>query len=259
MDHATDSALVEASALAAAARRIVVLTGAGISTDSGIPDFRGPDGLWEKDPAAEKYSTISYYLADSRIRAGAWRARLSSPAFGAQPNAGHSALVWLEQQGRLELLVTQNVDGLHLRAGNSNERVVEVHGSLRDAMCVACDWRGPMAPVLERVRAGEADPPCGECGGILKAATVLFGENLDPADTSRALRAAGDGDLLLCVGTTLGVYPAARMVPRARDAGVPVVILNGGPTEMDHRATVVVQGSISDLLPQMLGMGRSLE
>jgi NAD-dependent deacetylase len=259
VETANRRALAAAVELVESVQRVAVLTGAGISTDSGIPDFRGPGGLWERDPEAEKYSTIGHYLSDPEIRSHVWRARLDSPVFSAEPNAGHRALVGLEQQGRLELLVTQNVDGLHLRAGNSPERVVEVHGSVRNAMCVRCDWRGPLAPVLDRVRAGEADPSCEACAGILKSTTVLFGERLAEDDIERAMRAAEESELLLCVGTTLAVHPAATMVPRALGSGRPVVILNGAATEMDGKATVVVQGSISELLPKILGMGGSPE
>ena len=192
------------------AGRIVVLTGAGISTDSGIPDFRGPNGVWTRNPEAEKYSTIQYYLSDPELRQRAWLNRLDNPAWTAEPNVGHQALVDLERSGRMDLLVTQNIDGLHQAAGSDPERVVEMHGSIREAHCVDCRWQGPMQPVLDRVRSGEADPSCRECGGILKSTTVFFGENLDEADLARAFAAAAGCDLLLAVGTTLGVFPVAR-------------------------------------------------
>lgn len=240
-----------AAAAIAAAERVAVLTGAGISTDSGIPDFRGPDGVWTRDPEAEKYSTIGHYLSDPDLRARAWRWRMSNPAWTARPNEGHRALVDLERSGRLELLVTQNIDGLHLAAGSDPGRVVEVHGTIRDARCVQCSWRGTTTDVLERVRAGEPDPPCTVCGGILKTATVFFGEALDEADLERAVVAASVCDLLLCVGTTLQVYPVAGMVPRALRRGVPVVIVNEGETPFDDEA-LVVRGSISEVLPAIV-------
>jgi NAD-dependent deacetylase len=233
------------------ARRIAVLTGAGISTDSGIPDFRGPDGIWTRDPDAEKYSSIEHYLADPELRERAWRYRMTNPAWSAQPNAGHRALVDLEGSGRLELLVTQNIDGLHLAAGTDPERLVEAHGSIRGARCVRCDWRGPTQEVLDRVRAGEADPPCAVCGGILKTSTVFFGEALDDHDMERAIAAASTCDLLLCVGTTLQVYPVAGMVPMALRRSVPVVVVNAGETPFDDEA-LVVRGSISEVLPELL-------
>jgi NAD-dependent deacetylase len=251
-DGDLDDAVLRARELVAAARRIVVLTGAGISTDSGIPDFRGPDGVWTRNPEAEKYSTIQYYLSDPELRSRAWLNRLDNPAWRAEPNAGHRALVDLERTGHLDLLVTQNIDGLHQAAGSDPDRVVEVHGSIREAHCVVCSWQGPMGPVLDRVRAGEADPACERCGGILKSTTVFFGEALRPGDIERAFEGAAGCDLLVAVGTTLSVFPVARMVPVAVSAGVPVVIINGGPTEQDDAAEVRLTGSISELLPAVV-------
>lgn len=244
--------LDRARALLSAARSVVVLTGAGISTDSGIPDFRGPDGVWTRDPDAEKLSTIEHYLADPDARRRAWLRRLDNPAWVAEPNAGHHALVTLERAGRLSLLITQNIDGLHVEAGNDPERVVEIHGTIAEAMCVSCEWRGPMTDVLDRVRSGEADPPCEECGGILKSCTVFFGESLDPDDLDRSFAAVEACDLLLTVGTSLQVYPIAGVVPRAMAAGASVVVVNGEPTPYDDQADVVVRGSISEVLPTML-------
>lgn len=237
----------------AGASRITVLTGAGISTDSGIADFRGPKGVWTRDPEAEKLATITHYLGDAEIRRRAWRARLRSPVWDARPNIGHQAIVGLEQRGRLHLLVTQNVDGLHRHAGHAEERVVEVHGNARRVRCWACGVEDEMAAVLVRVEAGEDDPPCLECGGILKSTTILFGEDLVPGDLERALAAAEEADLLLAVGTSLAVGPVNRMVPLARRAGVPVVVVNGEPTEMDHLADVVLLGAIAEVLPELLG------
>ncbi|MHB1139779.1 MAG: SIR2 family NAD-dependent protein deacylase, partial [Microthrixaceae bacterium] len=228
------------------------LTGAGISTDSGIPDFRGPQGVWTKDPDAEKYSSIDHYLADPELRARAWRFRMDNPAWTATPNDGHRALVDLERSGRLQLLVTQNIDGLHLAAGNDPDRVVEVHGTIRDAKCTACGWRGEMAPVMDRVRAGEPDPLCGVCGGILKSGTVFFGEQLDPLDIERAFDAASDTDVLICVGTSLQVYPVAQMVPLALRGGAQVVIVNAEPTPYDD-AAVTVHAPIGAVLPRIVG------
>lgn len=247
-----DPVAERAANLLSSAERIVALTGAGISTDSGIPDFRGPDGVWTRDPDAEKYSTITYYLADPEIRRRAWQHRLANPAWTAQPNPGHQALVDLERSGRLDLLVTQNLDGLHVRAGNDPSTVVEVHGSIRSARCVSCDWRGSMTDVLERVRQGEADPPCEVCGGIVKSGTVFFGESLDPDDLQRSFDAASRCDLLICIGTSLQVYPVADMVPTALRAGARLVIVNAESTPFDDAADEVVRGSISEVLPEMV-------
>src|SRR5262245_8133813 len=169
--------------------RIVALTGAGISTDSGIPDFRGPQGVWTKDPAAEKLSNIHHYMSDRTVRTLAWQRRMDHPAWSARPNAGHRALVALERRGLLHALVTQNIDGLHQQAGNSPDHVIEVHGTVHEVTCMRCGWRGPMQPVLARVRAGEDDPPCEHCGGILKSATISFGQPLVPEVIERAVQA----------------------------------------------------------------------
>ncbi len=233
--------------------RLVALTGAGISTDSGIPDFRGPKGVWTRDPAAEKLSNIHYYMSDPEVRKLAWRGRLDHPAWQAVPNAGHHALVELERRGKLHALVTQNIDGLHQRAGNSPDRVVEVHGTVHEAVCMACGWRGPMQAVLDRVRAGEADPSCHGCGGILKSATISFGQALVPSVIARALRAAEEADMLLALGTSLQVYPVAGMVPAAKRSGARVVIVNAEDTPLDDIADAVLRQPISEVLPALCG------
>jgi NAD-dependent deacetylase len=251
-------AVDRARAIVAASRRIVVLTGAGISTDSGIPDFRGPEGVWTKNPEAERLANLQTYLADPEVRRRSWRTRIDSPARTALPNTGHRALVTLERRGLLDTLVTQNVDGLHLAAGNDPQRVVEVHGTMRFVACLSCGARTPMADVLDRVRAGEEDPPCtepssgGPCGGILKSATISFGQNLVAEDLVRSEEAARRCDLLLAVGSTLSVYPAAGLVPIAHRAGARIVIVNAQPTEYDAVADVVVRGQIGDVLPSIV-------
>ena len=233
----------------AEASRIVVLTGAGISTDSGIPDFRGPQGVWTTDPAAEKQSTLQTYLADPRVRQAAWRSRAAHPAWQARPNRGHLALVELETRGKLHALITQNIDELHQLAGNAAARIIEVHGTMRRAMCWGCGRRVPMQDVLDHVRAGEADPACLACGGILKSDTISFGQALVPAVIDRAMAAAGKADLLLAVGSTLQVYPVAGVVPMAKAAGARIVIVNNQPTPMDSIADALLRGSIGDVLP----------
>ncbi len=244
-------AIERARALVRRAERIVVLTGAGISTDSGIPDFRGPNGVWTKNPEAEKQATLDHYVGDVEVRKASWQSRLRHPAWQAEPNAGHHAIVELERQGKVVAVLTQNVDGLHLLAGTSAELLVEVHGNMREVVCLSCDDRAPMERALERVRAGEEDPRCRSCGGILKSATISFGQSLVADDLERADRAARTCDLLLAVGTTLGVYPIAAVVPIAKRSGAAVVIVNAEPTEMDDLADVVVRGSISEILPAL--------
>jgi len=227
------------------------LTGAGISTESGIPDFRGPQGVWTKNPKAERLSNIHHYMSDPEVRKLAWQGRLDHPAFHAKPNAGHRALVQLEQQGKLHALVTQNIDGLHQRAGTSPGRVIEVHGTVHEVVCMRCGWRGPMLPVLERVRAGEEDPPCAACGGILKSATISFGQALVPEVIERAMRVSQEADLLLAVGSSLQVYPVAGAVPAAKAAGARLVILNAEPTPFDGLADAVLSNPIGEVLPAL--------
>jgi NAD-dependent deacetylase len=234
------------------AERIVVLTGAGISTDSGIPDFRGPNGVWTKNPGAEKTATLSHYLSNPDVRKQAWRNRVDSPMWESEPNVGHHAIVELERRGKLLALITQNVDGLHLKAGSDPERLIEVHGNTREVVCMQCGETAPMQRALDRVRAGEEDPPCRTCGGILKSATISFGQNLVEDDLVRADLAARECDLLLAVGSTLGVYPVAAVVPLAKRSGARIVIINAERTEMDDIADAVLRGPISELLPSIV-------
>lgn len=252
-DHATPDILATLSQWIDASKRVVVLTGAGISTDSGIPDFRGPNGVWTRNPAAEKQSTLQNYMADPDVRKAAWQGRLHHPAFGAKPNAGHFALVALEQRGKLHALVTQNIDGLHRVAGNSAEKVIEVHGNVHGVVCMHCGWKGPMLETLERVRKGEEDPECHRCGGVLKSDTISFGQALVPEVIERAMRSAEEADLMLAIGTTLQVYPAAHAVPVARSNGARIVIINAQPTQYDAIADAVLREPIATVLPRICG------
>jgi NAD-dependent deacetylase len=236
--------------------RTVALTGAGISTESGIPDFRGPNGVWTKNPLAEKLSNIHYYMADPEVRKAAWKGRIDHPGWKAAPNAGHCALADLERRGRLHALITQNIDGLHQRAGNSPDKVIEVHGTMRDVICMTCSWRGPMQETLDRVRAGEEDPSCVRCGGILKSATISFGQPLVASVINRAFRLAAEADVLLAIGTTLQVYPIAAVVPEAKTRGARIVIINAEPTQFDDIADAVLNEAIGDVLPEICGMMR---
>ena len=233
-------------------RSTMVLTGAGVSTESGIPDFRGPSGIWTRDPASERLSNIGYYVANPEIRRESWRRRLDHPAWGAKPNAAHHALAELEAAGRLELLVTQNIDGLHLAAGSSPERLVEIHGTIRETACLACGDRRPMRETLARVQAGEEDPACERCGGILKSATISFGQNLDPGLLARAEEAAATAELFLAVGTSLTVYPVARLPEIALDAGARLVVVNAEPTPLDDLADAVIRGQAGEMLTALV-------
>ena len=251
-EHVEPGALARARELVRSARAILAVTGAGISTEAGIPDFRGPQGVWTRDPAAERRAQLSVYLAEADVRRAAWRARLEAPIWDAEPTDGHRALVELERLGRLHTIVTQNIDGLHQAAGSSPTLVVEIHGTARSTICWSCGDRQPTPAVLERVRGGEDDPACTHCGGILKTATVSFGQSLDPVDLERARSAAIATDLVIAVGTTLEVQPAAAIVPLAKRFGAAVVIVNGGPTAGDHLADVVLRGRIGAVLPALV-------
>jgi NAD-dependent deacetylase len=234
------------------AAKVVMLTGAGISTESGIPDFRGPQGVWTKNPRAEKLSDIRYYMNDPEVRRESWKGRLEHPAWNAKPNAGHLALAELEQRGKLHALITQNIDGLHQMAGNSQDVVIEVHGTVRDVVCMACGMTAPMQKALDRVRAGEEDPPCRDCGGILKSATISFGQALVPEVINRAMDAAAQADLFFAIGTSLQVYPIAGAVQAAHEAGAKIIILNAEPTPFDGIADFVSRDPIGTILPQLV-------
>lgn len=238
----------------AAAGRITVLTGAGISTASGIPDFRGPNGVWTKNPDAQRAATLSHYLADHELRQRAWQNRVRWIDSDPRPNDGHKALVRLQERGQLRAVVTQNVDGLHQRSGIESRIVHEVHGNIHRSRCWSCGDARPMRDTLQRVAAGDPDPKCLLCGGILKSDTILFEQSLVPEVIDAAFAASEDCDVLLAVGSTLSVYPAANCVPRAKAAGARVVIVNGERTDMDSLADEIVTGDISTVLPRLCGM-----
>ncbi len=245
--------LERAARQVAAADLVTVLTGAGISTDSGIPDFRGPNGVWTKNPAAERMFTLQAYLTDPELRRRSWRDRAEHAAWTAQPNTGHRALVELERSGRMGPLVTQNIDGLHQAAGSSPERVIEVHGTLHVARCLSCGARSPMQVVLARVAAGEPDPPCELCGGLLKSATISFGQALDPQVWWAAASAARACDLLLVAGSSLQVQPVASLCDVAVGAGARLLIMNAEATPYDALADVVVHEPLAEALPALVG------
>ena len=235
----------------------MVITGAGISTASGIPDYRGPQGVWTTNPAAERASRAEVYANDHEIRVASWQRLLTRSEHPPQPNEAHIALARFERTGRLRLLVTQNIDGLHLEAGTSPDRLIEIHGHVRTVRCLVCNDRQPTALVLARVASGDTDPHCEvdvaghTCGGVLTTTIVRFGDQPDPLAMHRAKRVARDCDVLLCVGSTLAVYPVAALVPLALDYDVRVVIVNDAPTEYDERA-LCVRGDITEVLPAIL-------
>ncbi|GAA4615991.1 NAD-dependent protein deacetylase [Saccharopolyspora hordei] len=242
----------QARELFGGARRITALTGAGVSTASGIPDFRGPNGVWTKDPTAQRLSDIDSYVSDPAVREQAWRSRAEHPAWTAQPNAAHRAFVDLDRAGRLRALLTQNIDELHQRAGLDPDRVLELHGTIHQVVCLDCGELSPMRAALERVAAGEADPPCRSCGGILKSATISFGQALDPEVVRAAQRAALDCDLFVAAGTSLTVHPAAGLAELAVKAGAQLVICNAEPTPYDELAAAVLRGPLDEVLPELV-------
>ncbi|MFF9281465.1 SIR2 family NAD-dependent protein deacylase [Streptomyces griseosporeus] len=231
---------------------VAVLSGAGISTDSGIPDYRGPNGLWRQDPEAEKLVTYDFYMADPEIRRRSWRMRLRTGALGAEPNAAHRAVAELERSGVPVRVITQNVDGLHQLAGMPARKVLELHGTARAVVCTRCHARGSMEDALARVEAGEDDPPCPECGGVLKPATVMFGERLDPVVLGEAVAITKACQVFIAVGTSLQVQPAAGLAGVAADHGARLVIVNAEPTPYDEIADEVIREPIGTALPRLL-------
>ncbi|MFD8151321.1 NAD-dependent deacetylase [Streptomyces sp. NPDC059720] len=231
---------------------VALLTGAGVSTDSGIPDYRGPNGLWRRDPEAEKLVTYEYYMSDPEIRRRSWRMRWETGVLGAEPNAAHRAVAELERSGVPVRVITQNVDGLHQLAGMPARKVYELHGTAREFVCTACHVRGPMEEALARVEAGEADPPCVRCGGILKPATVMFGERLDPVVLGEAAAVAKACQVFVAAGTSLQVQPAAGLAGVAADHGARLIVVNAEPTPYDDLADEVVRDPIGTALPALL-------
>ncbi|WP_030742718.1 NAD-dependent deacylase [Streptomyces sp. NRRL S-31] len=236
---------------------VALFSGAGISTDSGIPDYRGPNGLWRRDPEAEKLVTYEYYMADPKIRRRSWRMRYETQALGAEPNAAHRAVAELERSGVPVRVITQNVDGLHQRAGVPARKVLELHGSARSVVCTGCGARGPMEEALARVAAGEEDPACRTCGGVLKPATVMFGQPLDPVVLGDALAVSKACTVFVAVGSSLQVHPAAGLVGVAADHGARLVIVNAEPTPYDERAHEIVREPIGTALPALLDRVRA--
>ena len=238
-----DGRLPEIAGWLRGARSVVVLTGAGMSTESGIPDFRGPQGVWTKDPKAEKLSNLHYYMNDPGVRVASWQARLVHPAWTAQPNAGHLALAELERKGRLDTLVTQNIDGLHQAAGSRD--VIELHGNVWRARCFDCDARYS----LDDLSRDEAVPSCFDCGGNLRPDVVLFGEMLPPGAFERAADAAQRCELSFVVGTSAVVYPAASIPEIARGNGAYLVEVNPERTPLSDFCDEVLTGKAGEVLP----------
>ena len=218
------------------ARRIVAFTGAGISTESGIPDYRGPNGVW----ARQAIPSVETLRTDPDAQREHWRFRKANyPIMLArQPNDGHRALAELERAGRLLAVITQNIDGLHQKAGNHPERVIELHGSTHRLRCTRCGTEFDGVAIQRRLEAGEEDPRCEVCGGPLRSATILFGEALPEAALRKAVAVSQVCDLMLVVGSSLVVNPAARLPVIAKQRGARLVIVNRTPTPLDALADV---------------------
>ena len=240
-----------------------VLTGAGISTDSGIPDFRGPSGVWTKNPIAELLSTYDNYVSDPELRKRSWIARRDNPAWTAVPNAAHKALAELEHSGRAVRFITQNIDRLHVKAGSSARKVIEIHGNMFDVVCVSCTYHTTMEVALERVANGEPDPECPVCGGILKSATIMFGQAMDQRSVLAAVQVAEASEVFLAIGSSLRVEPAASMCAVAVEHGADLVIVNNEETPYDALATEVIREPIGEAVPKivadLLAAGRMSE
>ncbi|MBR8740216.1 Sir2 family NAD-dependent protein deacetylase [Nocardiopsis sp. MG754419] len=240
-----------AAELLTSARRITVLTGAGVSTDSGIPDYRGPHGLWTTDPNAQAMSDIDSYMGDIDVRRQVWLARRAHRVWEAEPNAAHRALADLAASGRLRALITQNIDGLHQRAGVPDDQVIEVHGTMLRVMCTACGLRTPSAAVLARLDE-ESDPRCVECGGIQKSDTISFGQRLDPEVIEDAAGAARECDVFLAIGTSLTVHPVAGLCDVAMMSRATLGVINAEPTPYDDYAGAVLHDPIGRVVPALV-------
>jgi len=244
----------QAAAWLRSARSVVAFTGAGISTESGLPDFRSPTGIWSRyDPNEFSYQR---FLSNPESRRAYWRwgCEFYPLLRAAEPNAGHRTLADLERRGRLQGLVTQNIDGLHQRAGS--RQVIELHGNALTVACLECGKEWPRSEVHRWLtELGIDDPRCDVCAGLLKPKTISFGQAMPEAETRRAFLLAMECDLLFAVGTSLAVYPAAALVPAAKEAGARVVIVNRGPTELDHVADLKLEGAAGDVLPQIAAGG----
>jgi NAD-dependent deacetylase len=238
MEHKID----EVARLIAGAKKVVVFVGAGLSTESGIPDFRSPGGVWDRyDPADFDFQN---FLSRESSREKYWQmaTEMYEAMKDAQPNSGHMAVAELERLGKLDCLITQNIDGLHFKAGNSGEKVLELHGTAMHVACLSCQKRYDRGPIQEKVAAGEKVPRCDSCGGLLKPATISFGQSMPERETAEAFRRSAGCDVFIVIGSSLVVYPAAQMPVEAKRAGAKLIIINRDATPCDSMATIVLRG-----------------
>jgi len=244
-------AVEKTAGLIVGAKRIVVFTGAGVSTESGIPDFRSPGGIWSRfDP--EEF-TIYRFLASAETRLKQWKILIESGLIvNAKPNGAHLAVAELEKLGKLDCVITQNIDNLHQKAGNSPEKVFELHGTMNYARCLGCQQRYAMEDLLRLIKLEDEAPLCPECDGILKPDVIFFGEQLPAEALQQAVHHSRHSDLLIVVGSSLVVYPAAYMPVYAKESGAAVVIVNLTVTDFDHQADVVIHGKAGEVMPLIL-------
>jgi NAD-dependent deacetylase len=234
------------------AKRVVVFVGAGLSTESGIPDFRSPGGVWDRYDPEDFY--FQNFVSNRSKREKYWEmaTEMYDAMKDAQPNAGHMAVAELERLGKLDCLITQNIDGLHFKAGNSESKVLELHGTAMHVACLDCHRRYERALIQERIAAGDRAPECESCGGLLKPATISFGQSMPERETREAFRRSADCDLFIVIGSSLVVFPAAQMPVVAKQSGAKLVIINRDETACDNRADVIVKGQAGTIMAAIL-------
>jgi NAD-dependent deacetylase len=232
-------------------KKVVVFTGAGISTESGIPDFRSPGGIWSRyDP--EDF-TIQKFLSGPAARNTIWKMSIEGGLLTeAKPNLAHHAIAELHHLGKLDCVITQNIDSLHQKAGVPEDRVFELHGNMQRVVCLSCGRRFPMPEVLQRIRDGMEVPDCPDCQGILKPDAVFFGEALPQETLGEAIRRAQNCDLIIVIGSTLVIYPAAYIPTYATEAGAKLAIVNLTPTPFDQYAAVVIRGKAGQIMSTVM-------
>jgi NAD-dependent deacetylase len=247
------ASILDAQRWIAGSSNIVGFTGAGISTESGIPDFRSPNGVWARNRMIE----YDEFVSSRAGRIEYWRQKVESwPAMrDAKPNAGHLAFLELERRGKLRAMITQNIDGLHQRAGQSPGLVIELHGTTAEASCLSCGWRIPMDEAIRRIEAGDPAPHCEKCGGYLKPATISFGQAMPERELARAFELSRRCEVFLAVGSSLVVQPAAMLPAVAKQSGARLIIINRTPTPLDGMADLVLREAIGKALPALLDSG----
>lgn len=236
-------------------KKVVVFTGAGVSTESGISDFRSPGGIWTRYNPND--FTYQKFLSDPEARKKAWGLYRELWKSQAKPNPAHYAVAELEKLGKLDCVITQNIDYLHQQAGNSEDKVIELHGTMRWVICLNCGKRYPFEEIEKRLDQGEETPECDECHGILKTATISFGQAMPVRETREAEYRSQNCDLFIAIGSSLVVYPAAYMPMYAAEAGIKLVIINFTPTPVDHQATLVIHGKAGEVMLKVMERVRS--